>query len=231
MSAACTFVGLTLALIGPGVIALLWDRMTPRQPSLGDSAPWLAAFALLIAAVAAIAFGCERLTLTSVGWGEMSWNSLFYAAALTPFFIFIFGPLAVRALAKMELASFDAGRNRFAALPSWYLCLTIVIVAGGEEWLYRAYAIERLYAMTASIWLAGAASLLVSAAVHLPLWGVGVSLTTLVSGGIFTVMYIWRRDISCLILAHVATDLYGLLIAPRRLRKLAGAASVPTSRD
>ena len=225
MSAACTWIGLTLALIGPGVIALLWSRVTPRRPSLGDSAPWLAAFAVLIAAVAAIASGYERLTFTDLGWGGMSWNSLFYAAALTLFFIFIFGPLAVRALAKMKLASFNAGQNKFAALPSWYLCLTILIVAGGEEWLYRAYAIERLYAMTASIWLAGAASLLVFAAVHLPSWGVGVSLTTLVSGGIFTVMYIWRRDISCLILAHVATDLYGLLIAPRRPRKHAVAAS------
>jgi len=226
MSAACGWIGLTLALIGPGVIALLWSRWTPPQPSLADSAPWLAAFALLIAAVAAIAFGCERLTLADVGWGEISWRSLLYAAALTLFFIFIFGPLAVHALAKMKLASFGAGQNKLAALPSWYLCLTIVIVAGGEEWLYRAYAIERLYAMTGLIWLAGAASLLAFAAVHLPLWGIGVSLTTLVSGGIFTAAYIWRRDIACLILAHVVTDLYGLLIAPRRTHKLAAAASV-----
>lgn len=226
MSAACTSIGLTLALMGPGVIALLWSRWTPPQPSMGDSAPWLAAFALLIVAVAAIAFGCEQLTLADVGWGAMSWGSLTYAAALTLFFIFIFGPLAVRALAKVKLASFAAGQNKFAALPSWYLCLTIMIVAGGEEWLYRGYAIERLHAMTGLIWLAGAASLLAFAAVHLPLWGIGVSLTTLVSGGMFTAMYIWRRDIACLILAHVVTDLYGHLIAPRRTRKVAAASSV-----
>jgi len=41
-----------------------------------------------------------------------------------------------------------------------------------------------------------------------------VSLTTLVSGGIMTALYIWRRDVSFLMLAHVITDLYGLVIAP-----------------
>jgi membrane protease YdiL (CAAX protease family) len=45
--------------------------------------------------------------------------------------------------------------------------------------------------------------------------------TTVFSGGIFTALYIWRRDISFLILAHVATDLYGLCIAPKRQKKAA----------
>ncbi len=226
MAAACAWIGLLLAMIGPGVIALLWNRVTPPQPSLGESAPWLVAFAFLTAAVAAIAFGCERLTWSDLGWGEISWTSLLYAVVLTLFFIFVFGPLAVRALAKTKLGTFDAGQNKVAALPTWYLCLTIVIVAGGEEWLYRAYALERLYAMIGSIWLAGAVSLLAFAVVHLPVWGIGVSLTTLVSGGIFTAVYIWRRDISCLILAHIVTDLYGLLVAPRRARNVASATSV-----
>jgi membrane protease YdiL (CAAX protease family) len=41
-----------------------------------------------------------------------------------------------------------------------------------------------------------------------------VALTTLVSGGLLTALYVWRRDITALVLAHVATDLYGLVIAP-----------------
>jgi membrane protease YdiL (CAAX protease family) len=41
-----------------------------------------------------------------------------------------------------------------------------------------------------------------------------VALTTVVSGGIFTALYIWQRDISFLILAHVITDLFGLVVAP-----------------
>jgi uncharacterized protein len=92
--------------------------------------------------------------------------------------------------------------------------LAIVIVAAGEEWLYRGYAIERLEAVTGSAWTAGGISLALFAAAHLPLWGWGVALTTLVSGSIFTVLYIRYRDVAFLMLAHVLTDLYGLVIAP-----------------
>jgi membrane protease YdiL (CAAX protease family) len=101
-----------------------------------------------------------------------------------------------------------------AGLPSWYLALTIVIVAAGEEWLYRGYAVERLIALTGSGMAAACLSLLAFGLAHLPLWGIGASLTTLVSGALFTGLYLWRRDVSFLILAHVATDLYGLVLAP-----------------
>ena len=47
--------------------------------------------------------------------------------------------------------------------------------------------------------------------VHLPVWGPGPAATTLVSGGILTLLYIWRRDVLMLICAHVATDLWGLM--------------------
>jgi hypothetical protein len=35
-----------------------------------------------------------------------------------------------------------------------YLCLNVVVVAAGEEWLYRGYAIERLQALTGALHLA-----------------------------------------------------------------------------
>ena len=123
---------------------------------------------------------------------------------------------------KARAASFDAGLQSFSALPRWYLALAIVIVAAGEEWLYRGYAIERLEALTGDAWLAGAVSLIAFGLVHLPLWGVGVSLTTLVSGGIATALYIATRDISFLMLAHVLTDLYGFLAAPLAKPKPSG---------
>jgi membrane protease YdiL (CAAX protease family) len=138
---------------------------------------------------------------------------------LALFFIFVFGPVAARVLRRVGRTSFDAAKNAFTALPAWYLGLTIVIVGGGEEWLYRGYAIERLRALTGSFWLAGALSLAAFVLVHVPVWGLGFSLTTLISGGIFTLLYIWQRDIVALMLAHVITDLYGLLVAPGRRRE------------
>jgi membrane protease YdiL (CAAX protease family) len=210
-----TSFGLALALIGPGLIALSWKRATADQVSVAASAPWLLGFVALVASVAGIALFAEHLRAADIGFSRMSWASIPWAIALTLFLVSVFGPLAVWALAKTGLGGFDAGISRLAALPSWYLGLTIVIVATGEEWLYRGYAIERLAALTGSAWIAGGLSLLAFAIVHLPLWGIGASLTTLISGGIATALYVWRRDISFLMLAHVATDLYALVLVPR----------------
>jgi membrane protease YdiL (CAAX protease family) len=149
----------------------------------------------------------------------MSSASVPFAIVLAAFFILVFGPIAARALLWFDAGSFEAGRRSLAALPRWYLCLVVVIVGAGEEWLYRGYAIERLQALTGEAWLAGMISLVAFGLVHLPVWGIGVSLTTLVSGGILTALYLWRRDISFLILAHIATDLYGLTPFDPRTRR------------
>jgi len=210
-----TFAGLVLALAGPGVIALASKQATAGEVTVGQSVPWLFAFAALIAAVAAIARWGERLAPADIGFGRMSLASIPSGIALALFFIVVFGPLAYRALASTGLGGFDAALGRLSALPAWYLALTVIVVAAGEEWLYRGYAVERLMALTGNIWAAGAISLLAFGLAHLPLWGLGPSLTTLVSGGLFTALYIWRRDIAFLMLAHVATDLYGIVVAPR----------------
>ena len=44
-------------------------------------------------------------------------------------------------------------------------------------------------------------------------WPVGPALTTLVSGTVFTLVYLWRRDVVMLVAAHVLTDLYGIVPA------------------
>jgi membrane protease YdiL (CAAX protease family) len=185
-----------------------------RPTTLAIATPWLAIFAGLIAAVWAIARFGEGLKLGALGFGRIGWLTLPIAIVLAAFFIFAFGPAAYWFLVATHLGSFGGGESTLAPLPRWFLILDIVIVAAGEEWLYRAYAIERLQALVGRPWLAGALSLAAFGLAHLPLWGPGVALTTLVSGGVFTALYLWRRDITALILAHVITDLYGLVVVP-----------------
>ena len=211
-----TLLGLALVLIGPGVVALLARPDTGEPFVLSISIVWLCVFLLLVGTVAAIAWLGEGLTLADVGLGRMGWYTIPSAIALALFFVYVFGPAAHWSLVALGLDAFAAGRNALADLPTWYLGLTVVLVAASEEWLYRGYAIERLQALTGHAWLAGAVSLLIFAIVHVPLWGIEVALTTLVSGAILTALYLWRRDVVFLMLAHVATDLYGLLIAPMR---------------
>jgi membrane protease YdiL (CAAX protease family) len=215
-STSWTFVGLALALFGPTLIALSWQHAAPEPATPGASAPWLVAFVVLVAGVAAIADFAEGLSFADIGFGRISRQSIPWAIGLTLFFTLAYGPAVNWMLAKTRLGGFEAGQSQLATLPSWYLALTVVIVAAGEEWLYRGYAVERLAALTGNIYAAGALSLIAFGIAHLPLWGIGASLSTLLAGAIVTALYIWRRDISFLILAHVATDLCGLVIAPAR---------------
>ena len=152
--------------------------------------------------------------------GRVSWQAPLLAGALTAAMIWVWGPVSAWVLAKLRLGSIATGTSALAGIPVWYLVVTIILVAASEEWLYRGYGIERLAALTGHLWMACAISISAFGLAHLPLWGLGPSLTMLVPGACFTLLYIWRRDIVFLMLAHVATDLYGLLIAPRLISRL-----------
>jgi uncharacterized protein len=206
--------GLALALAGPGVIAFLSRPASGQVLSVRSGVHWLAAFVLLVASVVIIALAGQKLSWDQIGFAGTSWRSVPLGIALALFFIFVFGPAATAVVTRCAHNGFEGGRKSLATLPSWYLSLTVLLVAGGEEWLYRGYAIDRLESLTGHLGSAGTISLLAFTFAHLPLWGVGVSLTTFVSGGILTVLYIWQRDVSFLILAHILTDLYGLVVRP-----------------
>ena len=160
-----------------------------------------------------IARRIERLPLADIGFRAPGLSTVALAAALAVLFIWGLGPVLVDIAARggslPELAA------PLAALPLWLLAANIVVVAAGEEWLYRGYAIERLAAITGSRVLAGVLSLVAFAAAHYPAWGFGMVASTAVSGAILTLCYLWRRDIIALIAAHVATDMWGLVLAPR----------------
>lgn len=103
----------------------------------------LLAFVALVAAVVLIARRGEHLAWSDVGFGRISWATVGWAAALVFFLVFVFGPLA-QLNEHIGTGSFNAGIALLSDLPLWYLIPTIVLVAAGEEWLYRGYAIERL---------------------------------------------------------------------------------------
>jgi membrane protease YdiL (CAAX protease family) len=209
-----TLLGIALALVGPGAVAFLSVRYAGVSQSLAIDSLGLLAFVALVAVVVVIARRGEHLAWSDVGFGRTSWASVGWAIALVGFLVFVFGPLVAALLARVGVGSFDADAAGLNALPLWYLILTIVLVAAGEEWLYRGYAIERLASVIGNIWPAAVISLVAFTAAHIPMWGVAPSLNALLGGAVFTALYLWRRDVTSLILAHVATDLYGLVIAP-----------------
>ena len=71
-----------------------------------------------------------------------------------------------------------------------------------------------LTALTGSRWLAAILALAAFSAAHLPFWGLSALATPIVGGGFFTLVYLWRRDLVACMVAHIAVDSVGLLIAP-----------------
>jgi len=212
---------ITWALTGPALVAVLGARFAPRPLTLAAHAIGLVAIALITLGVYAWAILGEDYALKRLGFGQCSWVTPLLAIALTAFFVLVFGPIAYWVLAISGSQSFDVGIEAVSQLPTAYLILTIVIVAPAEELLYRGYAIARLSDLTGSWLLASIVSIVFLGLAHVPMWGWAPAATTIVSGGIVTVVYLWRQDIVALILAHIATDLYGIVLAPHLARAVA----------
>lgn len=98
-------------------------------------------------------------------------------------------------------------------LPFWYQVLLAIRAAVVEEILYRGYPISRIAEVTGGKWIAAIVSIAVFTLAHLAYWGLA-QLLIVVSGAIaLTLLFLWRRDLVCNMVAHFLVDLAGFLAA------------------
>jgi CAAX protease family protein len=209
-----TIIGLGLAFGGPVLIASADEKTASVAASLTPQLLGQLALVGLCAGVLAVLLCWEQQPLSSVGLYALRWHSLGWGVALACFFIFVFSPAAFWLLPRFGFAGFEVGLAKLAPLPVWYLVLAVVIGGTVEEILYRGYAVERLAVLTGSYWVAGLTSVLAFGLAHVPMWGWEPSLTTCVSGGMLTLFYVWTRDLTANILAHLITDFVGIVLPP-----------------
>jgi membrane protease YdiL (CAAX protease family) len=215
-----TIGGLVIALSGPMILAVAGERWVHPASGFLPHLLGLAALMAMVAGVLWVVLRRECRPLASIGLQPFRWQTLARGVALAAFFMYLFAPVAYWLLEQLHLGGFEAGLARSSGLPWWYLVAAVLVGSIAEEVLYRGYAVERLAEITGSYWVAGAISVLVFGLAHVPMWGWGPALTTLVSGAILTLFFIWRRDLAANIIAHFITDLAGIVIVPL----LAGAA-------
>jgi membrane protease YdiL (CAAX protease family) len=208
-----TLLGVVLALFGPLVLAAVSERLSRGPARLGESLVGQALLVAITAAVLWIALHVDGLSLEALGLGLLRWQSLAWGAALALFFIRVYGPAQHLVLKRLRLRGFEGGLAKLAGLPIWYLTLAVLVGGTAEEILYRGYAIGRLEMLTGSLWLAALLPLAVFALAHIPLWGPAPALSTFFAGGIFTLFYLWQRDLAPNVIAHVATDFVGIVLA------------------
>ena len=52
------------------------------------------------------------------------------------------------------------------------------------------------------------------AALHVPYWGWGFAIISLIGGTLTTAFFIWRKDLLAMMVFHGFTDAIGLVVAP-----------------
>lgn len=181
---------------------------TPIGSRIGREVVWVALAAFMLFWITRV----ERLPLSSIGLVKPSWSTLGWGLAATIALIAtVMLTFAVIAPALGLRQNMTATRA-VVDVPLWLLLTTPVVAGVTEEIVYRGYAIERLTFLTGRRWLAGLIAGAAFLAVHAS-WGGAQLILVAFATVIFVGLYLWRRDLPCVILAHVLADLIGFLLA------------------
>ena len=208
-----TWLGVFLALLGPVVIAgppalLAGDPESPAAVFVVLCSMWGLAIVL-----SAIVTGPERTALSSIGLQAFRWRSVWLGLG---------GALAIALSMLLVLAPFgddvhagiERGVGVLAAWPLWLKTFAVVTAGVTEEVLYRGYAITRLELLTGNRLVAAGRSLAVFTVVHLPFWGGGAAAAVLTGGLALTLLFLWKRDLLLVAVAHTAIDAFSLFVQP-----------------
>lgn len=114
----------------------------------------------------------------------------------------------------LGLDTTSAGISQLAQIPIG-LRGGIVLTAGiAEELLFRGYPIERLTTLTGRLGLSAFIAYVVFVLLHIPFWGLGVTIQIGVWRGIVTVLYVKRRNLAACMLMHILNDAYAFILLP-----------------
>ena len=156
----------------------------------------------------------ERLPLSSIGFRRPTGKTLGFAVlgagALMVVFFIHFGVI-VRVF-HLDAAAALYQQKIILSRPYWYRVLMVLRAAVVEEILFRGYIIEKVRQLTGSAALAVAVSVLAFTGAHFAGWGLVHLIPVFGAAVIFALLYVWRRDLPCNMLAHFLTDGAGFLL-------------------
>jgi membrane protease YdiL (CAAX protease family) len=125
----------------------------------------------------------------------------------------MFGVGIAACLLVLPLIGLTYGSSSGPPVPIGVSLLLYARAGIAEEIFYRGYAIERIEALTGNRAIAAAVPLLIFAGSHFSQGGAGI-LITFVIGAIATAIYLWKRNLLILIIAHFMVDFIPNVLLP-----------------
>ncbi|MFS0737850.1 CPBP family intramembrane glutamic endopeptidase [Sphingomonas sp. 1P06PA] len=155
----------------------------------------------------------ERLPLASIGLRRPTAGTFGWAALATIALIASVMLSYALILPALGLEMNMGMTKRIVDVPVWLMMLTALRAGIVEEILFRGYPIERIEALTGNRWLAAIVPGGIFILAHLGSWGPGQLIVVAFGAVILTALYLWRRDLPCVMIAHAAADLIGFTLA------------------
>ncbi|WP_294120822.1 type II CAAX endopeptidase family protein [Sphingomonas sp.] len=205
-----TFAGLAIALFGAPAVVILFKQAEFTRADFGATIVRELIILALVAILVWIIRTREKLPLSSIGLRPQKIvPALLWSLAV----MLVFGVGIAACLAIFPLIGLSYGSSSGPAVPIGVSLLLYARAGIAEEIFYRGYAIERIEALTGSRAIAAAVPLLIFAGGHFSQGLPGI-LITFVLGGIATAIYLWKRNLLILIIAHFMVDFIPNVLLP-----------------
>lgn len=172
-------------------------------------AKWVGTAAAVLAWVMLV----ERRPLSSIGIRKPGWDTFGWALVMTAALV---ASMVLSYNLILPALGLELNRVATKSITDTTLAAQVALfVRAGvtEEILFRGYPIERLLELTRSKWIAALVPGILFIAGHYLFWGVGQLVVVAFGTVIFTLFYLWRRDLICCMIAHISADLIGFTMA------------------
>lgn len=205
-----THTGLAISLLGIPAVVTAQRMLSPDPAASGSIVIRELAILAVTAFVLWIVVARERLPLSSIGLRfDRVGRSVGQGLGLA---VVAFAVLAVCLVGFSAFGiHYGEGSGISRALPVTLLAVTRAGIS--EEILYRGFALERLQSLTGSKWIAAGVTLVMFAAFHFRQGLPGMFLA-FVLGGLFTLFYLWKRDLLATITGHFLVDFVPNVLLP-----------------
>jgi membrane protease YdiL (CAAX protease family) len=205
-----TFAGLAIALFGAPAVVILFKLAGFTRADFGATIIRELIILTLVAILFWIIRSHEKLPLSSIGLRQQKFvPMLLWSLAV----MLMFGIGIAACLVVFPLIGLSYGSSSGPVVPIGVSLLLYARAGIAEEIFYRGYAIERIETLTGNRAIAAAMPLLIFAGSHFSQGLAGI-LITFVIGGIATAIYLWRRNLLILIIAHFMVDFIPNVLLP-----------------